>query len=151
MIPNNKVHPAEEAISQKSLDLGPCIVITPRTLGFGEKDQHKHFSSPGYKTYLENDVDQEDPVQTQSPVHSEHKVNVNYSYTLHSPPEAVSKEIIKFSGASKKESSKDAFHPHERRILSFSSNTRPVVLPNFEDKDWRRKSVVSKDFSTGVA
>ena len=68
---------------------------------------------------------------------------MNYSYTLHSPGE-VPRDITKHGDASTNE---QASQPSQHKLLSFSSTVKPAVLPSHEEEDWRRKSVVSKDFS----
>ena len=88
-------------------------------------------------------------IKIQLPVHSEHKVNVNYSYTLHSPGEAprdITKHVVAETNAKVAE---QATQPSQHKLLSFSSAVKPVVLPSPAEDDWRRKSIVSKDFSSG--
>ena len=155
MMSHSKVHPSEEVISAKSQELGPCIVITPRTLDKGHQIQDNQLDDPGVLTMAldidnrelnkitdEKEVAHEN-IKIQSPVHSEHKVNVN---TLHSPGE-VPKDITTHGVASTNDEL--APQPSQHKLLSFSSSVKPVVLPNPEEDDWRRKSVVSKDFSEG--
>ena len=153
MIPHHKVHPVEDTITQKNMELGPCIVITPRNLDAQNQNADEgtslYYKPTENEEKLEADLDKDDAsvrtdrVKIQSPEHTEHKVNVNYSYNLHSPHE-VAKEDTHFG---KLEEKLGQFLP--RKFSSFSSNVKPVVQRDDCDKDWRRKSVVSKDFSTG--
>jgi hypothetical protein len=160
MIPQNKVHPSEEVIPAKSLELGPCILITPRTLDLGQQIQEKQLDAPEVVA-LYSDIDKKElneitddeevahkNIKIQSPVLPEDKVNVNYSYTLHSPNEAPS-DITKHVVATKNAHVVEQVPPSQHKLLSFSPSVKPVVLPSLDDKNWRRKSVVSKDLSTG--
>ena len=155
MMPHSKVHPSEEAIPVKSMELGPCIVITPRTLDLGHQIKDKQLDAPEV-TNMATDIDNRDlnkitddkevaheNIKIQSPVHSEHKVNVK---TLHRPGEAP-KDITKHVVAST--NAEQAAQPIQHKLLTFSSSVKPVVLPSPEENDWRRKSVVSKDLSEG--
>ena len=154
MMSHSKVHPVEEVLSMKSLELGPCIVITPRTLDLGQQILDKQLEDPDVMSMYSEDnrelqqitEDQEEcheNIKIQSPVHSEHKVNMNYSYTLHSPGEAP-RDIAEYPKVAEK-----ATQPSQHKLLSFSSAVKPVVLPSPAEDDWRRKSIVSKDFSSG--
>ena len=160
-MPHSKVHPSEEAIPAKSMELGPSIIVTPRTLDLGQQIQEKQLEPPKVMTMasdiangeLNKITDDEEVahgnIKIQSPVHSEHKVNVNYSYSLHSPGEAprdITKHVVAETNAKVAE---QATQQSQHKILSFSSSVNPVVLPSPEENDWRRKSVVSKDSSTG--
>ena len=159
MMAHSKVHPSEEIISAKSLKLGPCIVITPTTLDLGQKIQDKQLVAPQVMT-LYSDIDNREfneitddnevvyeNIKIQSPVHLED--NINVKYTLHSPGEAP-RDIIKYVVPTKNvKFAEQAPQPSQHRLLSFSSSVKPVVLPIPEEEDWRRKSVVSKEFSTG--
>ena len=160
-MPHSKVHPIEEVIPAKSMEIGPCIVITPITLDLGHQMQEKQLDAPEVVAmYLDSDNremneitdDKEvanENIKIQSPVHSEDKVNVNYSYTLHSPCEAP-RDITKHIVVTKNDKvAEQNPQPRQHKLLSFSSSVKPVVLPNPEDDNWRRKSVVSKDLSTG--
>ena len=155
MMSHSKVHPSEEVISAKSQELGPCIVITPTTLDLGQHIQDKQLGDHEVMT-MASDIDTRElnkitddkevaheNIKIQSPVHSEHKVNVN---TLHSPGE-VPKDMTKHVVASTNDEL--APQPSQHKLLSFSSSVKPVVLPSPEEDDWRRKSVVSKDYSEG--
>ena len=95
MMAHSKVHPSEEIISAKSLELGPCIVITPTTLDLGQKIQdNREFN----EITDDNEVVYEN-IKIQSPVHLED--NINVKYTLHSPGEAP-RDIIKYVVPTKK-------------------------------------------------
>jgi hypothetical protein len=163
MIPHSQVHPSGEVLAHKNLDLGPCIVISPRTLDLGQKnEENKPGIHPEAMTvYGPNSEIQEEStdmtkdtesvikekLKTDSPIHAEHKVNVNYSYTLHSPCEAQG-DIT--SAAENIKADAKAPHSGHHKSFSFGSTVRPVVLPSTKEDDWRRRSVVSKDFSTGI-
>ena len=96
--------------------------------------------------YDDNEVVYEN-IKIQSPVHLED--NINVKYTLHSPGEAP-RDIIKYVVPTKNvKFAEQAPQPSQHKLLSFSSFVKPVVLPIPEEEDWRRKSVVSKEFSTG--
>ena len=138
MMPHSKVYPSEELISAKSLELGPCIVITPRTFDLGQKIHDKQLDDPGLMTTA-SDIDNRElnkitdekevaheNIKIQSPIHSEHKVNVN---TVHSPGEAP-KDITKHVVASTNDEL--APLPCQHKLLSFSSSVKSVVLPNPE-------------------
>jgi hypothetical protein len=149
MMPNSKVHPSEEIISAKCLDLGPCIVITPKTLDLGHQIQDKQFDDPEVMTLYSDKEEAHENIKILSPVHSEDKVNVNYSYTFHSQGEAP-RDNKKYAVATKNAKDAEQFpQPIQQKLLSFNSSVKPVVLPSPEDNNWRRKSVVSKDLSTG--
>ena len=153
MKPHSKVYPSDEVISHKSVDLGPCIVITPRNLDSAPLGQDAYY--PNKEARIVQECEKEDNIlhremsfenkspckeklKPQSPVDSEHKVNVNYSYAPQSPDKAqlVSVKIPDMG-------------PLPQKYLSFGSR-KPVVLPDAAEDDFRRKSVVSKDFSTGI-
>ena len=142
-MPHSKVHPSEELISAKSMELGPCILITPRTLELGHQIQDKQLDDPDVMS-MYSDIDKRElqemtdnkevayeNIKIQSPVHSEHKVDVNYEAPIDFPENVVASENAKVP--------EQAPQPSKHKLLSFISSVKPVVMPSPEEDDWRRK------------
>ena len=136
-MPHSKVFPSKEMLCPKSMDIGHCIIISPTNLGSSpEKSQEEN---------VEDVSPHKESIKHNSPVQLEQKGNVSYSSTLPSPVKPHSQVTAENPKQGPTfQSSKSGI----KKYLSFGSADKTVQSGQGEG-DWRRKSVVSKDFSTG--